>query len=171
MTLNMFGHPHIHSIKIIFIHWMFICLQKIKYVYYFWRCSCQKTTAISLVDNNSEIKKIFRWSTTSRCILVPFERYGHPKKCAQKVLASFFLHLFHVKTKWNIVHEYLKTKIFSTDTNILPHMHWTSNISGHSTATIGGFWVSLNYPILTFKKTVCPKNVWMRHWGSLKIGC
>ena len=27
-----------------------------------------------------------------------------------------------------------------------------------------GFWVSLNYPILNFKKTVCSKNVWMRHW-------
>ena len=28
---------------------------------------------------------------------------------------------------------------------------------------MGGFWVSLNYPILHFKKTVCLKNDWMRH--------
>ena len=34
---------------------------------------------------------------------------------------------------------------------------------GFSATTIGGFWVSLNYPILNFKKTVCPKNVWMQH--------
>ena len=42
-------------------------------------------------------------------------------------------------------------------------MHWTSNIFGHPATTIRGFWASLNYPILNFKKTVCPKNVWMRH--------
>ena len=28
---------------------------------------------------------------------------------------------------------------------------------------IGSFWVSLNYQILNFKKTVCPKKVWMQH--------
>ena len=55
----------------------------------------------------------------------------------------------------------LKNKNLS---NVLPQMHWTSNIFGHSATTIGGFWVSLNYPILNFKKTVCPKNVWMQHW-------
>ena len=48
--------------------------------------------------------------------------------------------------------------------SILPQMHWTSNIFWHSVATIGVFWASLNYSILNFKKTVCPKNVWMRHW-------
>ena len=26
------------------------------------------------------------------------------------------------------------------------------------------FLASLDYPILNFKKTVCPKNVWIRHW-------
>ena len=76
---------------------------------------------------------------------------------------------FHVKSKLNMVYEHLKTKIFSRDTNILPQMHWTSNIFGHSATTIGGFWVSLNYPILNFKKTVCPKNVWMQHWNSITI--
>ena len=28
---------------------------------------------------------------------------------------------------------------------------------------MGGFWVSLNYPIYNFKRTLCPKNFWMRH--------
>ena len=50
------------------------------------------------------------------------------------------------------------------DTSILSKMHWTSNIFGHSVATIGVFWASLNYSILNLKKIVCPKNVWMRHW-------
>ena len=71
--------------------------------------------------------------------------------------------MFHVKPKWNIVYIYLKNKNFSRDSNILPQMHWTSDIFGHSATIIGGFGVSLNYPILNLKKTVCPKNVWMRH--------
>ena len=100
----------------------------------------------------------------SRCILVPFEWYGHPKKCTPKVLMTFFLYIFHVKTKWNIVYEYLKTKIFWRDTNALPQMHWTSNIFGYSATIIGGFWVSLNYPIVNFKKKLCPKNIWMWNW-------
>ena len=58
----------------------------------------------------------------------------------------------------------LKNKNLSKRPNILPQMHWTSNIFGHSATTIGVFWVSLNYPVLNFKKTVCPKNVWMWHW-------
>ena len=108
-----------------------------------------------------EIKQTIS-SATSRCILVPFERYGRPNKWAQKVSATFFSYIFHVKTKWNVIYEYLKTKIFLRETNILPQMHWTSNIFGHSATTT---WASLNYPtILNFKKTVCPKNVWMRHW-------
>ena len=37
-------------------------------------------------------------------------------------------------------------------------MHGASNIFGHLALTIGGFAVSLNYPILNFKKTVCPKK-------------
>ena len=81
----------------------------------------------------------------------------------KKVLVTLFPYIFHIKTKWNIVYKYLKTKIFSRDTNILPQMHWTSNIFGHSATTIGVFWVSLNYPILNFKKMVCPKNVWIWH--------
>ena len=81
----------------------------------------------------------------------------------KKVLVIFFLYIFHVKAKSNIVYQYLKAKIFSRDTNIIPQMHWTLNISGHSATTIGSFWVSLNYPILNLKKMVYPLNVWMQH--------
>ena len=66
-------------------------------------------------------------SDASRCILVPFEWYGCPKKCVQKSSCSTFsIYIYHIKTKWNIVYEYLKTKIFSGDTNILPQMHLIS---------------------------------------------
>ena len=81
-----------------------------------------------------------------------------PKKCAQTVPVTLSPYVFHVKTKWNIVYKYLKTKTFSRDTNILPQMYQTSNIFGPSGTTIEGFWASLNYPILNFKKTVCPKT-------------
>ena len=37
-------------------------------------------------------------------------------------------------------------------------MHETSNIFGHSVITVGGLGVSLNYPILNLKKTVCPET-------------
>ena len=89
---------------------------------------------------------------------------GTQKNAPKKALVLFFPYIFHIKTKWNIVYKYLKTKIFSGDTNIFPLMHWTSNIFGHSATTIRGFWVSLNYPILNFRKTVSPKNVRMWHW-------
>ena len=78
-----------------------------------------------------------------------------PKKC--------FSMYVHVIPKWNIVYKYLKTKYFSRDSNILPRMHWTLDIFGHLTTIIRGLEVSLKYPILNFKKTVYPKNVWMRH--------
>ena len=45
------------------------------------------------------------YSTTFRCILVPFEWYRHPKKCAKKVLVTPFPYIFHIKTKWNIVYQ------------------------------------------------------------------
>ena len=93
-------------------------------------------------------------SAAPKCILVPFERYRHSQKCAQKSSCN----TFSIYISWK-----LKTKIFSRDSNILPQMHWKSNSFGHSTTIIGGFWVSLNYPILNFKKMVFPKNVWMRH--------
>ena len=66
-------------------------------------------------------------------------------------------------------YEYLKTKISSRDTNILPQMHWTSNIFGPTATTIGDFWIPLNYPIFIFKETVYPKNVWMCGTGYLII--
>ena len=101
-----------------------------------------------LYDASNLNQSIWVWlitSAASRCILVPFEWYGGPKK----VIVLFLPYIFHVKTKWNIVYEYLKTKIFSRDTNILPQMHRTSNVFEHSPKTIAGFWVSLDYPIQT----------------------
>ena len=88
---------------------------------------------------------------------------GAQKSALKKVLVTLFPYIFHVKTKRNIVNNYLKTNFFSRDTNILPQMHWMSNIFGPLTTTIRGFWVSLNYLILNFKKMVCPKNVWIQH--------
>ena len=102
-------------------------------------------------------------SAASRCILVQFEPYKRQKNSPKKVLVTLFPYIFHVKTKWNIVYEYLKTKISSRDTNIFPQMHWISNIFGPSAKTIGRFGVSRNDPILNFKKTVCLKNFRMRH--------
>ena len=89
---------------------------------------------------------------------------GTQKNVPKIVLGILSPHIIHVKTTWNIVYKFLKMKVFSKDTNILPQIHWISNIFEHSATTIGGFCVPLNYPILNFKKTVCPKNVWMRHW-------
>ena len=94
-------------------------------------------------------------SAASRCILVPFERYGRPK--------NVFPCMFHVKPKWNIVYKYLKSKKFFKIPKYRSQTHWTSNIFVHSATIIGGLGVSLNYPILNFKKMVCPKNVWIRH--------
>ena len=59
-------------------------------------------------------------STTSRCILLTFEQYGHPKECAQKVLVTLFPYIFCVKPKLNKVYDYLKTKNFSTDSISFP---------------------------------------------------
>ena len=85
---------------------------------------------------------------------------------AKKVLVTL-LYLFHIKIKWNIVCKYLKAKIFSRDSNIVLQSHWTWNIFGHSFTTIRSLGVSLTYPILKFKKTVCPKKVWMWHCVTL----
>ena len=92
---------------------------------------------------------------------------GTRKNTPEKVLAKLFPYTFHVKIKLNIVYENLKRKIFSRDTNILPQMHWTSNSFGHSSATIGGFWVSLNYPILNFSGM--SKKRLMQHWYATFI--
>ena len=86
------------------------------------------------------------------------------KNMSKNVLETLFPYIFYIKTKWNIVYEYLKTKIFSRDTSILPQMHWTSNIFVPSATTIGEFWVPLNYLIFNLKKKVCPKNLWMWYW-------
>ena len=31
------------------------------------------------------------------------------------------------------------------------------------------YWASLDYPVLNFKKMVCPKKVWKRHWTGKVI--
>ena len=80
----------------------------------------------------------------------------------KKFLVTLFPYIFHVKTKSNIVYEYLKTKIFSREIIILPQMHWTSNIFWHLATIIWDFLVSLN-SVFNLKKMVCPKNVWMQH--------
>ena len=46
------------------------------------------------------------------------------------------IRIYWLKTKWNIVYKYLKTKIFSRNANILPQMHWTWNIFRPSAITI-----------------------------------
>ena len=47
------------------------------------------------------------------CFGILFEWYRVPKKMPpKKILLSFFLHIFHIKTKRNIVYKYLKTEIF-----------------------------------------------------------
>ena len=51
---------------------------------------------------------------------------------------TLFLHIFHVKTRLNIVYEYLRTKIFSRDTSMLPQII-EYHIFGHSAITIEGF--------------------------------
>ena len=111
----------------------------------------QKTQQVSFLSSGS---------ARSRCILVPFKRYGCQKKSAQKVLVTPFPCIFHLEAKRNIVYKQLKAKNISRDSNILPQMHLTSNIFGHSATII---WGLLNCPILNIKKMVCTKNVWMRH--------
>ena len=88
---------------------------------------------------------------------------GIQKNAPKKVLVTLFSFIFHIKTEWNVVYKYLKTKIVSRDKYPSPNV-LKSNIFGPSATTIRGFWVSLIYPILNFKKMVCPKNVWMWHW-------
>ena len=114
------------------------------------------------------MQKTSIYNASSRCILTPFEWYGRPKKALKKVLVKLFPYIFHEKTEWNIVYKYLKTKAFSRDTNILSQIHWTWNNFGNSLTTIGR-----NYPVFSFKKTVCQKNVWMQHWykGLSKNSC
>ena len=62
---------------------------------YLWETSYFK---YKLLDFNHQIQD----SAASRCILVPFERYGRPK--------NVFPYIFHVKPKWNIVYKYSKKK-------------------------------------------------------------
>ena len=105
-------------------------------------------------------------SATSRCILVLFEWYGCLFLMVQYSCNTFSIYIFHVKTKWNIVYENLKTKIFSRDLNILPQMQWTLNIFGSSATTIGGFWVS---QAVVFPSTLSCHSFCVPNWGCKKL--
>ena len=59
------------------------------------------------------------------------------------------------------------TKIFPTDTNILPQRHQILNIFGPSVSTMRGFHVSLNYQDTNAKKLVYWKNIWMQHCSGI----
>ena len=86
---------------------------------------------------------------------------GAQKNAPQKVLVT----LFHIKRKWNIIYKYLKNKsLFKRLKYASPNALNIKYFWALSATIIGGFWISLNYPIFNLKKTVCPKNVWMRHW-------
>ena len=89
---------------------------------------------------------------------------GAQKNAPKKILVSSFSIYISCKNKMKYSPQIHKNKKFFKRHKILPQMHWTSNIFGPSATTIEGFWVSLNYPILNFKKTVCSKYVWIRHW-------
>ena len=71
----------------------------------------------------------------------PLNGIGAQKKknAPKKVLVKLFPYIFYVKTKLNIVYEYLKTKTFLRETNILPQMYLTLNIFEPTATAIGGF--------------------------------
>ena len=69
--------------------------------------------------------------------------------------------MFLIKPKWNIVYKYLKKKTFFQETQISFPKCIEHKIFFDIQLQLLGLRVSLNYPILNFKKTVCPKNVWM----------
>ena len=64
---------------------------------------------------------------------------GTQKNAPKKVLVTLFPYIFDVKPTWNIVYEYLKTKIFPRDSNILPQMNWASNIFDTQLQLLGVF--------------------------------
>ena len=119
----------------------------------FQKCIFVKSKVINKARN---LKKVLYQPT--QCPIQMYFGTSWTLSAPEKVLLTLFLYIFHVKTKWNIVSKYLKTKIFSYDTNVLPQMHWISNIFEHSATTIGGFWVPLNYLIVNFKKKLCRKK-------------
>ena len=119
-----------------------------------------------------KFRDLFSWNFP-RC---PVQLVQHPdifwyrvngmdalKNAPTKVLVTLFPYTFHVKTNSNIVYKYLKPKSFQ-ETQISFPKCIKHQIFLTLSYNYWGFWVSLNYPILNFKKTICPKNVWMRHW-------
>ena len=90
---------------------------------------------------------------------------GCQKKCAQKVIVTLFPYLFHIKTKWNIVYVYLKTKIFSRDkypspTACIKHKIFLD--PQLQPLRVFGYHVTIQS--LTSRKQYAQKNVWMQHW-------
>ena len=139
----------------------------------------------------------------SKCILVPFERYGRPKKCAQKSSCNTFFmnissknqmkHSLRILKNKKPFHETQIGKVFKSGPSKICGIQPLKNLLGPLLNTLPqisfpkcnehrifmglqlhwGFlgitilyYTILNYPILNFNKTVCPKNVWMRHWFS-----
>ena len=100
-------------------------------------------------------------TAASRCILV---WAWASKKCPQKDSCNTFSIYISLKTKWNIVYKYLKTKnIFKRPKYPSPNALNTKYFR-----TLGynlyGFFGITELPNFIFKKTVCPKNLWWRHW-------
>ena len=129
-----------------------------------WFCKASiKICYISLFECKGPwiLKQI---SAASRCILVLFAIVWTPKKMHPKSSCNLFsIHiscLNYMKYSIRIVknknlfkrHKYPSPNAFSIK------YFWTLSCNHW-----GGFWVSLNYPILNFKKTVCPKTFWVQH--------
>ena len=98
------------------------------------------------------------YSATSRCILVPFEWYGHPKKWAQKSSCNTFSIYTSGKTYMKYSLQILKNENFFKRLTYPSPNALNIKYFWHSATIIGGFWVSLNYPILNFKKMIWPKK-------------
>ena len=62
--------------------------------YYFLATSRDVTLFLNLTK-----KLVLVPSVAYRRVSITFERYGHTKKCAQKVIAAFFSRILYVKTK------------------------------------------------------------------------
>ena len=94
---------------------------------------------------------------------------GAQKMCPRSSYNTFSIAISHKNsTKYSLL--ILKNKNFFQETQIsFPRCIKTLNIFGPSGTTIEGFWVSLNYPILNFKKSVFPKNFRMRHCSGYNI--
>ena len=83
----------------------------------------------------------------------------------KKVLITLFQYLFHVKTEWNISTNDRRNRHKYPSPNTLIIKYFWALSYNHC----GEYGVSLIYPILNFKKSVCPKSIWMQHCSSALI--